>query len=191
MLQVLTEESHSGSVHGSSTCICIPDSSPTLQIADICLEGISIFISLKALKLNMSHMNSTPLLVLQTCSQSHWCNSGYDKNITFVAQLRSLESLPLLYSISSLPPVYLPHHCKNNHFTFPCPHLFLLLHPLLSSKLSNCSVPPTPTAQDEVQRSYHALNLVSFQTPSILVSISFKTLYIPRASCSWPLLLFS
>lgn len=97
-------------IYGSQTQIYIPDFSCVLQIADICLQNISILIPHKALNLNMTKMNSTSFLVLQPCSQSHmshltlWC----DSQLCCSAQKPGV-SLPL-YPMSSLPPIHLPQH---------------------------------------------------------------------------------
>lgn len=182
MLNVLPEESHSCSEYSSLELYLHPRLLSYTSDSKHLLTGYFHFDIPQGPEAQHDR-NSTPFLVLQTCSESHCSNSGHGTTINVVAQPRNLESLTLLCPTSSLTPVHSPHHCKNDHFTFPCTHLLSSFYSIPFFFFLNFQTTQWPPLQHKVQTSSEPC----FSPDSILASVSFKFLYISIASCSWPL----
>ena len=110
-------------------------------------------------ELNMSETVQLLLLSHRPAPSTPCLIPGYDTTIGFVAQPRSLQSLPLLHPKSSLPPIHAPHLCKNElsklqiyHFTLPCPSPCppSIPSPFFFQTFKSFSGSPTP--QDEISK---------------------------------------
>lgn len=146
MLNVLPEESHSCSEYSSLDLYLHPRLLSYTSDSRHLLTGYFHF-DIPQGPETQHDRNSTPFLVLQTCSESHCSNSGHGTTINVVAQPRNLESLsnlvmPVLPGSSAFSS---PLQKWSLHISLHTSFVFLLFYPLLFFKLSNHSIAAAST----------------------------------------------
>lgn len=150
-----------------SISICIPNFSPVLQIAHICLQAISTLIFHKVLKLQCQKWIQLLFFSYKPAPNPTCLTSGSDMPIDFVAQPRNLGFSYEVFALGM--PNFLPASNSPSplqKWSFKTANTIISRYSILIPVFLPLHPPPSsndpPNTSGWIQSSYHALNFLSF-----------------------------